>query len=1402
MSVIQLLKLPVMGLIGAIVATNVATAAVGGGYTDAGLVGDYYTSTDLTGSPAFTRKEVRLNFDWGTVLPVGGSIAEPYKSFPVDNFSVRYTGQVIAAFTETYTLKATCDDGVRVYLKIAGGPTWTVVIDQWNTAGTYTGTFAMTQGTRYDIRVEYRELTGTAALILKWSSANTPEEVIDPVMDLGFNVSGSWGQAYADIVKCARNGWEGVDGGARPNMDANGWPQGNCAYVFQESLNQGLDIDPLMRGTITFSFTGKATVSIQGNCNTLSYSYNAGTNTTTGTYKGVNNGWNASTIQFRNTDRTGQSPARNNGITDLKLMRPIAPDSNTSYANDIVFNSNIRAAMAKYTTLRVDLNNANQERFWSDRTPPAWFNQSGGVSRTNVYLPNWGNMYSNGASWEHKVMLCNETGRDLFVNLPMMASGWTSADTTSYVYKLAQLIKYGSDGVEPYSAPTANPVYPPLNPNLRVYVELSNEVWNFFSDAFRQYGDLTNMTRADVDAALSSSTDPLARGTDFAIINFDNLSTAKNGSNEYTSIYTWRLRKMILRGIQISNIFRSIYGDDAMHTRIRPLYQWQYADANGTASGPLKFVDDYFNNGDGIVHSATPRPVSYFFYGGGGASYYGAANGYGTTNIMNNSSFETPAIANGYSQAPAGATWTFTGTAGIARDAGAGDDIPAPYQGSQAGYIDGTGSMTITVAIPSTQTSNIYSFVFKAVQRVKTNAPLDGNGNPIADTQKLKLFVNGVASNAKSFNQGGDGFTPTAWNSSYPWESWVVFWTRGTAYYSSNTFTASAGSTVTLRIDGLGTAGNIAFIEDVRLASIDQMYLDAFPGGGEALGQPPGSGYQNELNIQANWALAFGLKYTTYEGGWSLGSDTGGSPMQNKAKYGDSRSATVNATALNMFHYAGGELNTLGTYAQWPSWGDAFAVEGLIDLNLYPLIQGQDDRLRNLRVTPSNGVFAPALMNNTNKNLGWGNSNATLNDKGWVSWNVIVPKTGTYAVAASTTAGGTVRLAADDVTAIATGASGGTLTGNVTLTAGIHSLKVRATSGSFTINQVTILATGAPTAPTITSITDGNLSLSLGWSTVSGVSGYRVRWGTASGSYTNSMDVGSATNFTITGLTHNATYYVAVGAYNAFGESLPSAERVAVALADGQSGTLAAWDLLAVGSIIGDAVSANASATSSRVSGSAITRGAGFTAGNLQAYQGAGAINTRTSNNPTTLAAAKTGNYYFQWTVAPVAGYRMGISSVKISGYSQGSNGMMTVEYSANGFTSAGTEIGTFALNKGWSGVTSTLNTSAIAALQTVESSTVTFRAYIYNGGGYADRGIGQINGNNNDIEITGTLLSLLPPTITTLALPDGTFNQGYSTQLQATGGSGVLNWTISSGALPTGLGLSTTGLLSGTPTE
>ena len=40
--------------------------AVGGGFPAGGLLGEYFDNRDLAGTPAFTRQDVRIDFDWQT----------------------------------------------------------------------------------------------------------------------------------------------------------------------------------------------------------------------------------------------------------------------------------------------------------------------------------------------------------------------------------------------------------------------------------------------------------------------------------------------------------------------------------------------------------------------------------------------------------------------------------------------------------------------------------------------------------------------------------------------------------------------------------------------------------------------------------------------------------------------------------------------------------------------------------------------------------------------------------------------------------------------------------------------------------------------------------------------------------------------------------------------------------------------------------------------------------------------------------------------------------------------------------------------------------------------------------------------------------------------------------------
>ncbi len=140
------------------------TPAVGGGFTGSGMLGEYFNNTTLSGTPAFSRSDVRIDFDWGTTAAPGGSISSGFNSIGHNDFSVLWTGQVIPAFSETYTFSTTSAAGAMLLVRPTGTSAWTTLINDWtaHTATVDNGTYAMTAGSTYDIEMEYYQTTGAA----------------------------------------------------------------------------------------------------------------------------------------------------------------------------------------------------------------------------------------------------------------------------------------------------------------------------------------------------------------------------------------------------------------------------------------------------------------------------------------------------------------------------------------------------------------------------------------------------------------------------------------------------------------------------------------------------------------------------------------------------------------------------------------------------------------------------------------------------------------------------------------------------------------------------------------------------------------------------------------------------------------------------------------------------------------------------------------------------------------------------------------------------------------------------------------------------------------------------------------------------------------------------------------
>jgi len=161
-----------------------------------GFMAEYFKNRDLAGPPAVVAVEPAINLR-PPRLPAPG--------FPHDNFSARWTGQLVAPATGTYLFTMAGDDGFRVFLD------GEKIIDHWIEGPTMpdTGSAELVAGKTYDLRVEFFQAGGSYLAELSWRTPDYP--------------------LYADAVAAAKNADVAIvcvstrrmegEGNDRPAMD-------------------------------------------------------------------------------------------------------------------------------------------------------------------------------------------------------------------------------------------------------------------------------------------------------------------------------------------------------------------------------------------------------------------------------------------------------------------------------------------------------------------------------------------------------------------------------------------------------------------------------------------------------------------------------------------------------------------------------------------------------------------------------------------------------------------------------------------------------------------------------------------------------------------------------------------------------------------------------------------------------------------------------------------------------------------------------------------------------------------------------------------------------------------------------------------------------------------------------
>lgn len=353
------------------------------------------------------------------------------------------------------------------------------------------------------------------------------------------------------------------------NVDSDGWPTEDFGYKGPYLQKP----DAFTGRSCLLTFTGKATVSVVGpgvgtatpaSASTGDPNYVGGYNIANNTSKWYlattdTSGQNGTGIcpRFQNTQRTYAS-ATNTGVTNIQLLQP----GYTSYDNQHVFTQEWLDLVKPINEVRLEnwaMVDGNLTADWWQRTLPSAPNQMGfGAFQLAV----------QGVAWEYLVQFCNLAHKDMWLSIPAHV-------TNDYILKLAQLFRFGSDGLNPYTSPQSNPIYPGLDPDLNVYVEYSNEVWNGTFEA-------NSYAQSQAWAAYQAGT---RYGPKQVTLGFDGRTWSN--SNNQDLIYRWFAAHLKQ---DIVDTFAQVFGSGAINARIRPVLSGWNAYPDRTNEEGLKLM--------------------------------------------------------------------------------------------------------------------------------------------------------------------------------------------------------------------------------------------------------------------------------------------------------------------------------------------------------------------------------------------------------------------------------------------------------------------------------------------------------------------------------------------------------------------------------------------------------------------------------------------------------------------------------------------------------------------------------------------------------------------------------------------------------------------------------------------
>ncbi len=141
----------------------------GGAASQPGLTAEFFSNTNLSGIPVHTGVDPALDFEWNNVAPAPG--------VPAENYSARWSAEIVPPVDGDYRLGASSDGGYRLYLDDK------LFVNDWESQPH--GERAMTTlvhlqgGHAYPIKLEYFHNSWESAVRLLWIPPNLTQEAVE-----------------------------------------------------------------------------------------------------------------------------------------------------------------------------------------------------------------------------------------------------------------------------------------------------------------------------------------------------------------------------------------------------------------------------------------------------------------------------------------------------------------------------------------------------------------------------------------------------------------------------------------------------------------------------------------------------------------------------------------------------------------------------------------------------------------------------------------------------------------------------------------------------------------------------------------------------------------------------------------------------------------------------------------------------------------------------------------------------------------------------------------------------------------------------------------------------------------------------------------------------------------------